>query len=148
MTTSLPPVQPVPLWLSTFDWLTFRETPWMPDKNPIAAEGCAVNLLHKYYYLKRRDGLPISINLVALPGDAALILGDLEIQATRALRSYEGCGCTWTQPCKAHIKPVDVNVFRGVPDYMQTSAGLREWLEARNGYGTPACGIGHPGQVG
>ena len=131
--TKLQIVAPVFLGLSAMDWPTLRVTPWEEERIPYG-DGELV-MLKKRYMAKRRDGMPLAVVLSSLPGDAGIIMGDLEIQATRALRSYEGCVCVadGTTPCKAHAKGVDIRTFRGMPDWQaNTPQGLRDYLEARN----------------
>lgn len=110
------------------DWLTFKMTPW--EKTKVGDE---LTLFQKRYYVKRHDGLPINVFVTALPSDAGFILGDLEICASRAMRSYEGCHCTMDGACKAHDREMSVSTFRGVPDLQANDAqGLRDFLEAQH----------------
>jgi hypothetical protein len=125
--TKLHVIAPIELGLRGIDWLTMRETKW---EETTYAE---LPVLQKRYILRRRDNLIISVSLTCLHGDAPFILQDLTICAARAIRSYQGCKCTNTTPCKAHAKGVDVRSFRGVPDFMANDPeGLRAWLEGRN----------------
>lgn len=110
------------------DWLSLQVSPW---EESVFSDLLPLHV--KRYYVKRHDGLPISIRLTALPEDAGIVRADLEICATRALRSYEGCPCSYDAPCKAHAKAVDVRTFRGLPDEQANNpARLRAYLEGRN----------------
>lgn len=130
--TKLKVVMPIAFGLTSMDWPTLRVTPWEEELFGFKEDG--IILLKKRYVAKRRDGLPLAVVLSCLPGDAGIIMADLEIQAARALRSYEGCGCTVDgTPCKAHANGVDVRTFRGMPDWQaSTPQGLRDFLEGRN----------------
>lgn len=106
-------------------WLTLRDTQWYESEykgEPIWVRG---------YNIKRGDGESVDVIITASAKEPREMRQQLEWCASLALRSYSGCDCSRSGPCKTHARIKDVRIWSRCPDAKtKTPAALRQWIDS------------------